>query len=325
MLQSMEEFNAASGQVINGIDNPSLFSVDSTTPVVTDADGLPEFDENSKEFVEPEVKTPAGEVKVEVEKEPEVLKPESKDAVQKRIDEITKKRRIAERERDYERTKRLEAEQKLAELAKSVPPTDKPIRADFEDDDSYIEALSTWTVERKLKEAQEKVVTETTNVEEKAAVEEVYRDLDSVLEQGREKYTDFNELVLHEDLVLSPKLTEIILESDADIALELFYYLGNNPDESERLSRLAPEKAEREIGKLEVKLLKEGPAKQIPASEQEGEEEVSPKAEKLPEVKLKKLPSAPEPINPVRQTGATDRDPSQMTPKEYRAWRERNR
>ena len=40
---------------------------------------------------------------------------------------------------------------------------------------------------------------------------------------------------------------------------------------------------------------------------------------------VKKVTKTPEPITPVRTTGAVDKDPAQMSMKEYRAWRERNK
>ena len=50
MLQTMEEIKKADmnpGMIINGVDNPNLLSVDSTTPVVTDADVIKKEEETN--------------------------------------------------------------------------------------------------------------------------------------------------------------------------------------------------------------------------------------------------------------------------------------
>jgi len=114
---------------------------------------------------------------------------------------------------------------------------------------------------------------------------------------------------------LSPELAKVILLSD--VSADLFYYFGKNPDESERFSQMTLLKAAKEIGKLEDKvaeLLKEG--------EGEGEEK---KPDPPPVPPKKKPTNAPTPIIPVKTDGAVDKDPNDMTAREYRAWREKNK
>jgi hypothetical protein len=78
-----------------------------------------------------------------------------------------------------------------------------------------------------------------------------------------------------------------------------------------------------EIGKIEVKLAEEPEnVSEDLETEKEEEKEEEPKAKPNPIAKVKKVSSAPEPIKPVRISGLTERDPSKMSPKEYRAWRE---
>ena len=92
---------------------------------------------------------------------------------------------------------------------------------------------------------------------------------------------------------------------------EILYYLGKNPDISAAIGEMSTLKAAKEIGKIEARLV-------------EGEKK--PEEKKAdPPAPAKKLTQTPEPIEPVRSTGATEKDPSQMSPKEYRAWRERNK
>lgn len=308
------------GGVFNGVDSANLMSVDSTAPVALEVDELA-IEEVADKAVA--VKALPKEEKTEVEKlavkpddkleekldekklEDEEL-PEDKDtgidAVQKRINEITKKRRVAERERDYEQTKRKELEAELQKLKAIIPPEGKPNRDDFDTDLEFFEALTDWKVEQKLKVSKEVEDKSTRDLEEKQSVTEAYEVLDGIMEKGREKYKDFNALVLNEKLTISQDMTEVILLSD--VAEDLMYYFGSNPDESARLAKESPLKAAREIGKIEAKLLAPKPAP--------------------PEIK-KKTTNAPAPIVPIRTTGVVDRDPSQMSAKEYRAWREQNK
>ena len=66
----------------------------------------------------------------------------------------------------------------------------------------------------------------------------------------------------------------------SDIGPELAYYLGSNPKDAERISRMTPLGQAKEIGKIEAKLAAEPP--------------------------VKRTTSAPAPISPVsaRSTGA---------------------
>jgi hypothetical protein len=323
MLTTSEEVrNMEQKAIINGVDNPNLMSVDSTEPFQTDADVLKKEDE--------EKLTEKKEEKEEkIEEKPDVEKKEEKPAevkekqessketplrgADKRIAELTRKFRSTERERDFERGKRQEAEEKLKELSAKIPVVDRPKKEDFDDEESFIEALTDWKIETKLKVSREEIAKTVEEKEEKESVDKTYDELDAVMERGREKYNDFNDLVLAEDLVLSTGVSELVLLSDKPE--DVFYYLATHADESAELSTMSPTKASIRIGVIEAKLEKEEKVEEKPLEE---------KKEEKPPVK-KKQTNAPEPIVPVRTTGVIDKDPSSMTPKEYRAWRERNK
>ena len=336
MLQTMEEVKKTDmipGMIINGVDNANLMSVDSTTPITTDAD-IVKDDEKKAEVAKELEKVAEGK---EVEKKEEVKKAEGelpkppaestehdkdkskekevddlKDPVEKRIGKLTKKWRTTERERDFEKAKRLEAESELAKLKAQIPATDKPKREDFEDDDMFFEALTDWKIDTRMRSQHEVVAKKTDEEAEKQAAEEIEHELEEISERGRDSHEDYNTVVFDKDLVLTQGMVETIIHSD--IAEEILYYLGKNPDISAAIGGMTALKAAKEIGRIEARLV-------------EGEK----KEEKLEEKKFdspvpaKKLTQTPEPIEPVRSTGTTEKDPSQMTPKEYRAWRERNK
>jgi hypothetical protein len=309
MITSVEELEQARNsdpRVVNGIDNANMMSVDSTEPIEIRVERL---DENGK-ILEEEI-VPAEEKEVEPAEEKEIEEKEStvvpeSAKIQKRIGELTKKFRTAERERDFERAKRVETEAKLNELLSKIPTTARPVKTDFENEEDYIEALTDWKIDSKLKASQNKEAVEAATKDEKETVLATYTALDDVMEKGKEKYSDFNDLAFATDLVLSPEVVNLSL--DTEYPEDVLYYLVSNPEESERISSLSDVKAAKEIGKIEVKLT--------------GEKAVDVESKK-PTAPTKKQSKAPAPISPVVTTGAVDKDPASMSAKEYRAWREK--
>jgi len=335
MLKSIEEVQQVEGGVINGVDNPNLMSVDSTTPLQTEADEITAeetaTEEESKKPAEEAEKKVEGEEKKSGEElseeelaaeeaeeaEAEAAKTPAKDSVERRIGTLTKRWRTAERDLDYERTKRREAEGKLKQLQLTVPATDKPDPEDYEDTPAYLEALTDWKVEQKLNLRQAEVTTETEEINEKQTADEVEEELETIADKGRDKYDNYDDLVFDKDLVLTQDMIETILLSD--IAEEVLYYLGQNPEVAAELGEMSAFKAAREIGKLEVEIAANIPKPNV-ATKGEG---ISPDKSVTP-VK-KKLTKAPAPIVSVKAEGVSEKDPLKMSPKEYRAWRESNK
>ena len=290
--------------IVNTVDDPNNLSVSSISPLPEKADEVVKTEKEKEETPVISTTEKKEEVKEPIKEEPsketlpdKKVEPKERDPVQRRIDEITKKRREAERERDFERTKRIELESELKKAKSVIPQADKPKVENFETELAYLEALSDWKVEQKFKVESEKALKETASVDEKTAIDETYQELDDKMEKGRKKYADFNELVLDEDLKISESMVEAILLSDT--AEDVLYYLGKHPEEAADIAKLSPLKIAHEFGKIEAKLSAPPPKK--------------------------KTTTAPEPIIPVKTTGVIEQDPSNMNPREYRAWRERNK
>lgn len=319
MLKSLDEIKAVqlvARPVINGVDDPSAMSIDSTTPIETVADEINAADDKEEKERSATPKTEKKEEEKE-ETEPPSETPLKKDEtkIEKRIGELTKKWRTAERERDFLKTKKKELEEELTKLKSKVPDPTRPNREDFDDDEAFLEALTDWKVDVKLNAVKGKERETQEESEEKTGVDEVYETMDQMVLTGREKYEDFDAVAMAKDLVVTPAMTEIILESE--ISADIMYYLGQNPDEAADIAKLTPMKIAKKLAEIEKELEKGE------ESEEEEEEETLPLPK--PPVKKKKLTKTPEPITPVRESGAIDKDPSQMSPKEYRAWRERNK
>ena len=342
MLKTLDEVREVESKVINGVDNPNILSVDSTSPIQTEVDEVPaeesaeekkdltkkeekeekeeeEKEEEKEEEEEEEEKEISGEEEVEEEEESETKpKPPAKDSVEKRIGKLTKKWRTAERSLNYEKSKRRELEAEIKRLKLQIPATDKPKLEDYEDTSDYLEALTDWKVEQKLKAQQAEATSETEEASELQAADEIADELDTIAAKGRDKYDDYESVVFDKDLTLTQEMVETIIQSD--IAEEIFYYLGQNPDIAAELSEMTPFKAAKEIGKLEVEIAAGIPKPNVMSKGGGASPDKTVKSSNK-----KKLTKAPAPINPVRVTGAIEKDPLKMTPKEYRAWREANK
>ena len=173
-------------------------------------------------------------------------------------------KRLAREQRKWER-------EQAARQTVPVAPKEMPSIDNFESTDAYAEALA-------LRKAEE-LIAQRDRQKEQAEIVEAYGERE---EKARDKYDDF------EDVVYTPKLriTDVMAETIqySDLGPDLAYWLGSNPKEAERISRLAPILQAREIGKIEVRLSDNPP--------------------------VKKSTSAPTPISPVtaRSSGSPSHD-----------------
>lgn len=122
--------------------------------------------------------------------------------------------------------------------------------------------------------------------------------------KARSEIADFDEVAFSEDTPMSEPMLDAIVTSE--LGAQIAYELGKNQDEAERISKLPPVAAIREIGKIESRIASHKPAK-------EGEEEP-------PEASTK----APKPPVPVRRpAGNTGGEPGDDRPYgEWLKWRD---
>ena len=182
--------------------------------------------------------------------------PEEKKFSQAELDAMIGKR-LAREQRKWER----EQQAKLAErqAAQSVP-AELPPADQFESPEAYAEALA-------VRKAEE-LIAQRELQKQRAQIEDAYAERE---EDARAKYDDFEQVAYNPNLRVTDVMAETIKASD--IGPDLAYWLGSNPKEADRISRLSPLLQAREIGKIEAKLSAEPPQK--------------------------KTTSAPEPIRPV--------------------------
>ena len=208
---------------------------------------------------------PAPEPELTAVPEPEVTAPETEEPkpaktfTQEELDAAIGKR-LAREQRKWER-------EQARRQQETAPPAPTPSLEQFESVDQYAEALAV----QKAKELLAKQEAERARME----TLEAYHDRE---EEARGKYEDFEQVAYNPNLPITTVMAETIQASD--IGPDVAYYLGANPKEADRISRLSPYLQAKEIGKIEAKLSDNPP--------------------------VKKTTSAPPPIAPIsgRGTGA---------------------
>jgi len=177
----------------------------------------------------PEIAQNAPEV---AESQPEQT-PEEKKFTQAEIDAMISKR-LAREQRKWEREQQAKATQQVVKT--EVPPIDQ-----FESPDAYAEALAIRKAEELLAQREFQ--------KQQAAVEDAYHERE---EEARAKYDDFEQVAYNPQLRVTDVMAETIKASD--MGPDLAYWLGTNPKEADRISRLSPLLQAREIGKIEARL-----------------------------------------------------------------------
>ena len=243
----------------------------------------------------------AAEAKKQEDEEAEEAAVRKKPWFQRRIDEVTKQRREAER-----RAQKLE--EMLGEvigqikagtppveppteppLSEFVPTRPRPTREQFEfDEDRYIDAVADWKYEQREAKAnheRRQAQQQQTQVQIQKAVEE--RRV-KTLQEGAQKYPDFDAVVRSMPAaVMNPEMALCVLQTrtPADIA----YHLGKHPEEAERISRMAPIEKAIALGELQAAIL----------------------------ANQKKTTSAPPPPNPIGGREPSPKSESQMSMDEW--------
>lgn len=173
----------------------------------------------------------------------------NKVSAEKRIRQLTRKYREAERETEKERESRIVLEKRLDALENRIPPdplTVRPTRDDFDTQELYEDALFEW------RDATQQAEKEP----EKSAEQEGSNDLVSVFEDrllsDEALPDDAVDLILDGDWKASPAMTEYILYSEQGNALA--YHLASHPEEAERIAQMPSILALRELEKVEGNL-----------------------------------------------------------------------
>lgn len=270
-----------------------------TAPAETEA---PETAQQTPEPEEPETEEKPPEEPEEPEtEEEEPAAPEAKrkpGRYERRIERL-------ERELQYERKIR-ELESQIAGKGQSQPqeepkpagPTPRPVSDHYDTHEQFIEALTDWKIEqREIKrdrEAQEQRAAQS----QREQVETWQSRLDSF----RDRQPDYDSAIAAvDDIKIHKTLEEAIITSE--LGPQLAYELAKDRKELERIAKLGPLAAVRELGKLEARITDRTAA--APAQ--------------------RPISQAPEPIRPVGKGAATSTRPLDELPyQEYKKRREQD-
>lgn len=278
-------------------DSPALIADETPAeePVeTTDAEESPELDEEGNP-----VATPG-----EDAEETPGAKPRR--GVQTRIDELTRGRYEAQRDRDYWRDLALRGGQPRQADTQAAPAVDvskfgpPPKLADYAyDEKKYNEAIVAYNDKIFRETLPSMVRSEVAKTQRTAQEERVRAEVEQIASgfQEREvdaatRHADYEAVAHNPDLVVSDHMSLAIQlsEKGPDIA----YFLGKNPAESARIARLHPVAQAAAIGRIEARFSTGTP---------------------------RKTTSAPAPVKPVGSKQAVAKRPEQMSTAEYRAWR----
>lgn len=214
----------------------------------------------------------------EESKDAEKEKPKKKSGFQRRIDKLNARETV-----QRERADRLEAELAALKASKQDAKVESPKAEagepnpdDFEDHRSYVRAVAKYEAQQLLKE--EKAKTEKSELESSHAAQ-MKAHFDRV-KTFADKTSDWEDALAEvEDIQFSPTAQDVITSSE--LGPELIYELAKNRQEAERIAKLPPLAAARELGRLEAKILSRTSEAKEP----------------------KKTTNAPKPINPTGSKG----------------------
>lgn len=215
---------------------------------------------------------------------------DEKTFTQDELNEIIKKEKARAEARAERRALRAYAE-KLERMVptqqkqpEAAAETGRPTRAQFADDDDYVEAMADWKLsQRDQAQQQQRQQQQAQSMATKT--ESIYVEAGKVPGFDREAF---------DELPLTKTIAEALIESDAPEKLMVF--MAAHPEDVERIAAMSPARQAAEIGKLEARLAS------VP--------------------KVSSAPAPIKPIG--SRGSASNSDPSKMSMEEYAEFRKKN-
>ena len=196
--------------------------------------------------------------------EDEEGKPKKEGGFQKRIRKLAAQRDAARAEAEYLRKQQMldrPHEQKAEAAAESKP---KPKMEDFDLGDgtynhaAFTEAVAAWTADEAVKKFAADQETKTRQAQAQAEAQTLTQSFKKREAEFVKQVEDYDEVadtaigILSEPTQASRAIGDALFTSE--VGPEMLYYLGQNPDEAQRIAALSPLKAVMELGKLEAQL-----------------------------------------------------------------------
>lgn len=250
-------------------------------------------------LVEQEAAPAEGEITTESasgeQQEPQEGQQKPRGGFQKRIDKLVKSNTQLEQEREFWRQQALRT---APVEAKTEQPKGEgePSESDFQTHAEYVKALARYEAKQAVQTVRAEQVKEEVRTQQQKALQE-FGAREQAFAAATPGYAELMaEVVAEGDITISDALRDEIVASEHGPALKFF--LAQNPEEAERLSELKPMQLAREVGRIEARF--------------------SSSQEKTP-VKTTGAPPPPTPTS--KSTATSTKDPGEMNPQEYRAWR----
>ena len=296
----------AEGEIVLEPEKDEIFiSPDSAyAPQEKKLEEKPASEEPIKETPKPPGKEKLLPEKDEKEKEKKPGKPAAApDIVQKRINKITREKYEAIKKLEQIEKENIELKERLSistiQEEESKLKDSKPKVDDFESEADFFEALGRWGAKMELHEAATKK-TQEKPVEKPAVGED---SIKKILDLGEETYGDFMEVISG-----IPITNEMLAAAiDSEYAHEIFYDLGQHPEEAKRIAELKTTIAiARAIGKVEAQFIVPEVYEKKPGEDSE-----------FLEKSKKSRPSTPPPVKPLGGGGGVVKNLEDMTLAEH--------
>lgn len=221
--------NGAPEEVTEIKDDPAPNEPEATDVVTEDEEGLKSEEDDT-----------LSESSTDEQKKPKT------DSVQKRIDELTRKRREAERNSEYWRDQAMKKEP-----VKSVETVEEPLKSlqDFDyDEGKYQQHLFDKARHGAVDEARRVLGEE----QKKQTSNRKASDFRGREAEFSKSVDDYQDVARSRDLPISQVMADVVTEMES--GPEVLYYLGKNPNLADEISQLSPLSTARELGRIEAKL-----------------------------------------------------------------------
>jgi hypothetical protein len=173
---------------------------------------------------------------------------------QKRLDELTRLRRDAERDREYWREIALRSgQQQPTQPAQPAQPSlSPPQQKDFQTYEEYIDARADWKARTTIAAAQEAHKRQSYQLQQEAFQADLVSRRNQALETARTKYPDYHDVIDSSDAPITPAMDMAMVESG--MAGDVAYFFGKNSQEAHRIAQLTTAAQMLEIGRIVAKL-----------------------------------------------------------------------
>ena len=147
------------------------------------------------------------------------------------------------------------AEEKAAEGTRARPtPNDKKPDGSLKYGtyEEFAEDLADWKVEQRFAERDKAESERRVQAEQEQKQRAITQGWQEKVVKAREKHADYDEVALNPDLPIKPGSVVDVMTLESPHGTDLLYFLGQNPEELDRINALPPIQAARELFRIET-------------------------------------------------------------------------